>query len=112
MAFDSPYFLFVFNTPLFLFFSWAVLDFGGELSAIQANRADSGPASLNTDVANLDVALSDARLALASFAFDALGAKVVRLYLHLRPTIKLGRFRRRRVFGKTNRYGAPVVSFC
>lgn len=89
-----------------------MLDFGGELSAIQANRADSGPASLNTDVANFDVALSDTRFAFPSFTFDALGAKVVRLYLHLRPTIKLGRFRCHRVFGKTNRYGAPMVSFC
>lgn len=68
-----------------------MLDFGSKLAAMQTQRADSRPAPLNADVANLDVALPDARLALAAFAFDAFGAKIVWLEPHLISTINLER---------------------
>lgn len=45
-----------------------MLDFGRELAAMKANRADSNPLSLNADIANLDIAFSLAN-------FDALGQK-------------------------------------
>ena len=77
-----------------------MLDFGDELAAIEANCADPDAPPLDADVARFDVALSDGRLALASSAFDAVGAKVMRLEFHSRYTIKLGRFRRPLFFGK------------
>ena len=69
-----------------------MLDFGGELTAMQTQRANPRPASLNADVANLDVALPDAWLALAAFALDAFRAKIVWLKFHLIPIINPGRF--------------------
>jgi len=49
------------------------------LAAMKANRPDSHPASLDTDIANLNVSFSDARRAFVPSAFDAVRAKVVRL---------------------------------
>jgi len=59
-----------------------VLDFGGELSAVKANRADSRPASLNADIASLDITFAGAGLSLPPSALDALGTKVVWLEFH------------------------------
>lgn len=67
---------------------WSV---GCELAAVEANRSDSSPVALDSDVASLDVALADSGLALAPRALDAVGAEVVRLEFHLRSTIKLVR---------------------
>ncbi len=78
-----------------------MLDFGDELVAMKANRADSDPLPLDADVAHPDVALLDPWLAFMSSAFDAIRAKVVRLKLHSRYTIKLGRFRGALFFRKT-----------
>ena len=100
LLFDSPCFLL---TSLILpvpFILKAVLDFRDELPAMEANCANPDPPPLDADVASLDVALSNGRLALASSAFDAVGAKVMRLEFHSRYTIKLGRFRRPLFFGK------------
>jgi len=71
-----------------------------KLAAMEANRPDSDPLSLNTDIAHLYIALPDAWHAFMPSAFDAVRAKVMGLELHLRHTIKLGRFRDRASFGK------------
>jgi len=72
---------------LYLLFSILLItqvlsDFGDELVAVEANRADSDPPSLDADVAHPDVPLPDAGLALTSSAFDAVRAKVVGLEFH------------------------------
>lgn len=59
-----------------------MLDFGDELAAVEAKRADPHPPPFDADVARFDVALLDSWLAFTLAAFDAVGAKVMRLEFH------------------------------
>jgi len=82
---------------------WGLSYFGGKLAAMEAYRSYSHPATLDSDAADLDVALAGFGLPLPLAGFDASRAKVVGLKSHLRYTIKEGWFRLRTFFRKTNR---------
>jgi len=77
--------------------------FGGKLAAMKAYRSYSHPATLDSDIADLDVSLAGFGLPLPLAGFGASRAKVVGLKSHLRYTIKSGWFRLRTFFRKTNR---------
>ena len=62
------------------------------MAAIQANRSDSHPPTFDSDIAGLDVSLSDSGLPLPPSGLDAIRAKVVGLEFHLRYTIIGGVF--------------------